>query len=246
MSGRSTGLVCRTELVFWGGFPGVRVQPHRGAQRRAVPGEAEPARRASPSTSLGPGPTIRQPPPGRSPQPQPPVEDGPAPPCGRAQQSLSRTTSAPSLRAPLAPRAGSRQPACHSSNPLRPDGSASSEYCHRTTGKPSQPDPQPQPGFSGLSVRDVGLGPGAEAGMTGLPAAGGLVGPGPSPVDGLALRAGSASPGTARRWAHRVRVSDHSAFWTGVEAARPMSRQGPPGGADSSVRQSVARPRRRR
>jgi hypothetical protein len=66
----------------------------------------------------------------------------------------------------------------------------------------SRPSPTPSPSPVLRSVRRRRRArAGAGAGMTDLPAAGGMVGPGPSPVDGLALRAGSASPGSARRWA---------------------------------------------
>jgi hypothetical protein len=54
--------------------------PTRMAQRRAVPGEAEPARRASPSTGLGPGPTI---PPAAAKSVTPAPAPAPAPTSGR-------------------------------------------------------------------------------------------------------------------------------------------------------------------
>jgi hypothetical protein len=68
------------------GHPKSQTHQLESAQRRAVPGEAEPARRASPLTGLGPGPTI-PPAAGKS------VIPAPAPAPARRPGWTSRTDS---------------------------------------------------------------------------------------------------------------------------------------------------------
>jgi hypothetical protein len=124
----------------------------------------------------------------------------------------------PAFEPRLARRAGSRQRACRTSSPLRTDVLVFVRALSSNDGQAVPARPPAPSRFSGLSVRERGAGSGA--GVTDLSAAVGMVGPGASPVDGLALRAGSASPGTARRWALRVGVSGWPAFRGRVIARR--------------------------